>query len=964
MAKLFRSLILLLCLAAIVTELHAHGPTGTLTGVVRVDRRALPGVLVTVSSSKLQSPRTSVTDPRGRYTVAFLPAGEYMVSFEKEGLQTVARPARVGLRRVARVDMKMNVPEIAEAITITATAPAIVELHEVQTNFDAEFIDSLPVSRSLQSTAALAPGVHNTGPGASERRSVLAISGAPSFDSLYLIDGTVVNENVRGQAHALYIEDAIDETTILTGAISAEYGRFTGGVVSTVTKSGGNEYSGSLRDNLSNPAWSSRRRGSDHLDRLNQVIEATLGGRIQTDRLWFFTAGRWFSNETESYLAGSTIPYVVSTEENRFELKLTGQLAADHALVLSHTSVDHEQLNNCQVGCMELSAVDTHVARPNSFSSLRYNGMFGRSVLVSGTASQKKFAFEGFGGESRDPATGSWGFDASGTGAFFGAPYFCGVCDDQERNSENYSAKLSHYFESPRLGTHEIVGGLEHWAEESITNNYQSASDFGVVTHRAVERDADGVLRPRFEPGSTFIIWYPIFVTTDGTDFTTSSLFLNDRWSPGPRWSFNLGARYDYTRATNGSGVRVADDAEISPRIAATFDPRDDGRLRFNTSFSRYVTKLAGTIGDLGSPAGNPSYFSWQYAGPVINEDSSLTSFEAMAQLFDWFVANGGTSRPPDGVAIPGLTSAIQGKLQSPSADEWTIGVSAMVGRNGFMRADVIDRQWRNFYSRRTDLTTGRVDDGFGQSLDRSLIENTNDLTRSYRALQLQGGYRIYGRFNLGGNYTWSRLEGNAVDESIGSGPIPNDSRRYPEYRSFDRSNPIGLLSGDQTHKVRLWAEVTLPSMFGELSVSFLQRFDSGSPYEVKGTVRAPRIENPGYVTPPLSVPYYFSDRGALRWDDVTSSDLAFTFALPIRRTQAFLQADVINLFDESAQVRGNTTVHTDLDGSEGLESFDLFTQTPVEGVHYRKGKFFGRARSIYDYQQPRTFRLSAGVRF
>src|SRR3954454_19363714 len=76
----------------------------------------------------------------------------------------------------------------------------------------------------------------------------LQISGAPGYDNLVLINGVVVTENVRGQMRPMYVEDAIQETTVLTGAISAEYGRFSGGVVSTITKSGGNEFSGSLRD--------------------------------------------------------------------------------------------------------------------------------------------------------------------------------------------------------------------------------------------------------------------------------------------------------------------------------------------------------------------------------------------------------------------------------------------------------------------------------------------------------------------------------------------------------------------------------------------------------------------------------------------------------------------------------------------------------------------------------------------
>ena len=63
-----------------------------------------------------------------------------------------------------------------------------------------------------------------------------------------------MNENLRGQARNLFIEDAIQETKISTGSISAEYGRFQGGVVNTITKSGGNEFSGSFRISFTNDA--------------------------------------------------------------------------------------------------------------------------------------------------------------------------------------------------------------------------------------------------------------------------------------------------------------------------------------------------------------------------------------------------------------------------------------------------------------------------------------------------------------------------------------------------------------------------------------------------------------------------------------------------------------------------------------------------------------------------------------
>ena len=82
-----------------------------------------------------------------------------------------------------------------------------------------------------------------------------AISGATSFDNVFMINGVDINDNLFGTANNLFIEDAIEQTNILTGGISAEYGRFSGGVVNIVTKSGGNTFGGSFRENFSNPKW-------------------------------------------------------------------------------------------------------------------------------------------------------------------------------------------------------------------------------------------------------------------------------------------------------------------------------------------------------------------------------------------------------------------------------------------------------------------------------------------------------------------------------------------------------------------------------------------------------------------------------------------------------------------------------------------------------------------------------------
>jgi carboxypeptidase family protein/TonB-dependent receptor-like protein len=223
--------------------------TANLTGTVMMDNNPLPGATVTVTSPNMQGSRTTTSDVNGNYNLAALPPGTYKVVIEMQGMQTVTRNVLIGVGQTARADATLKMSAVAEAITVTAAAPAVLETTEVQTNLQQSVISKLPTSRTVQGVALLAPGTVSNGP-----RNALVISGATADQNLIMVDGAVIQENLRGQTHGLFIEDAIQETTVLTGAISAEYGRFTGGVVNSITKSGGNEFHGTYRDNLDKPA--------------------------------------------------------------------------------------------------------------------------------------------------------------------------------------------------------------------------------------------------------------------------------------------------------------------------------------------------------------------------------------------------------------------------------------------------------------------------------------------------------------------------------------------------------------------------------------------------------------------------------------------------------------------------------------------------------------------------------------
>ena len=222
-------------------------PTGTISGKATDQQGlAMPGVTVTVESPALQGVRTAITSTNGDYIFPFLTPGDYTVTFALTGFNTQKQTHRVSPGQTVTVSPSLSVSTLTETLTVTSQATSdIGQGAQVATSFKSDLMNKLPVNRTLNAAVLLAPGVEGSGPNGN-----IAINGAMSFESLYLINGVVVNENIRGQANDLFIEDALQETAITTAAVSAEYGRFQGGVVSALTKSGGNTLSGSARTTI------------------------------------------------------------------------------------------------------------------------------------------------------------------------------------------------------------------------------------------------------------------------------------------------------------------------------------------------------------------------------------------------------------------------------------------------------------------------------------------------------------------------------------------------------------------------------------------------------------------------------------------------------------------------------------------------------------------------------------------
>ena len=581
-------------------------PTATLAGKVTAeDGAGLPGTTIRLESESLQGVREISSSATGDFLAALLPAGEYTVTFQAGGMQTVSRSLTLRAASTVRLDQRMRPSAVAESVDVAAeaasagapTGPAI------EANYKKQVIDRLPVDRSLRSIVLLAPGVTDNGPhgnvGTTNDRKALMLSGALSYSNLFSIDGVVVNENLRGQPYDLFIEDAIEETTVSTGNISAEYGRFTGGVVNAITRSGGNDLKGSFRVTLENDRWTAndpfdRALGLDNrVDHVTESYEETLGGPALKDRLWFFAAGRQakLSDPGETRLvprAGDDNPtptaYVHSTDERRLEGKLTASPVSGYSLVASYTDVKFDE-NNTTLNTDFLLDGAGLVPREAPYSLLAINasGVPTRDLFLEAQYSRRRFSSRVGGTFDPDPIRGTVILDPS-RGPFAGYNSAQGVNEDPELyDNDSYSVKAVSFLPTSSAGIHEIHSGYERFSESARRNLHRSASDFWINGPASIMRGT--TLFPTFRPGQTRIEWYPILQPSLGSDLVTDSGFLEDRLELSRHWSFNLGVRYDRNRDRDSRGELVSSSGRgvRASRSGSTLRATGDGRFTADT---------------------------------------------------------------------------------------------------------------------------------------------------------------------------------------------------------------------------------------------------------------------------------------------------------------------------------------------------------------------------------------------
>ncbi|MFO0761632.1 MAG: TonB-dependent receptor [Byssovorax sp.] len=284
---------------------HAQG-TGVVTGTIldASTKKPLADAVVTVTSPALQGEQVVVTDGSGSYRIPNLPPGDYTLRIDRDTFRPYARG---GISMRSNSTIRVNAELLPETVTLKAEevvvvgkAPTVdVGSSSTGVTLNSDFTSRIALnppggkaaaSRSFESLAAVAPGANADTYGVS-------INGTTSPENAFQIDGVSVNDPAFGILGTPLSVEFVKEVGVISGGYMPEYGRAMGGILDVVTKSGSNEFHGSVFFNITPGALEGHREtvirdGSTIVTTTNlgtlRDFGAEVGGPIIKDKLWFF----------------------------------------------------------------------------------------------------------------------------------------------------------------------------------------------------------------------------------------------------------------------------------------------------------------------------------------------------------------------------------------------------------------------------------------------------------------------------------------------------------------------------------------------------------------------------------------------------------------------------------------------------------------------------------------------------
>ena len=739
------------------------------------------GAKISISSAKVPGTER-VTDEFGSARFLLLPPGTFKATVTADGYNTHEEAAiDVGLGQRVNVAVKLQ-PIMEESMDVTVPSEATVadidvtetKTGSVMSSKDLETMQLGSGGRSYLTALAKTPGVVGTGNA--------SVHGATLGENVYTIDGVNTTDPVTGTFGLNTNFDIIEQLEVSTGGFQAEFGGATGGIINQITKSGTNEFNGTLDIRRYNEKFiENSPHFTDSLPVSFEQYSATLTGPVVKDKLWFALA--YEDNTTEITPAGSQSTRVFNGHANL--AKLTWEPAAGHRVSFQYTE-DPATIDNSNAGSLVDPTATSFQEQGAHFYKLNYSGQLTDNWALMAQGGWYESILNAF------PMVDS------------GLP---GVTDDNSgytfqnytnsqfstRTNDQYAIQLQRSWSGSK-GDHDLKfgydqqrTGLDFASSTPAGETWTSIGNPGDPTFLDADANGDGVPDNVYER----VLW------TDGAPSSNPgrnhSLYVQDTSRRG-KFTWDYGIRWDRATAKRDDKVEVVDVALFQPRLGMAMDIKGDGRQKFSWSLSRRMHPGILTIPSaVNTHAGSSDYY---YNESLIGFD--LDGNGTIDNAFSYYGTFGG----PSG-------SVVDPDLKPTYLDELIVG---------YERRLKTKMRWasRLVVNETNDIIE---DTEFPVGSGQYEIRNLPGLRRQYYGIELEYGW-LHRHGALTATATIAQAKGN-VEYTQGLG---TDFDLFPAHFT----NRYGYLSTDAKLRVRVYGYVDLPKKW-QIGYEFAYR--TGVPY-------------------------------------------------------------------------------------------------------------------------------------